>query len=136
VTQKKLQIVPFRDSKRVRLQNKKIFHELYEAASKGCSYDLHAPLTFRCARFISPTKAICGVNDRSAKKAYFQSYVLNMERGWRQLAPKQLPSRIKGIVGMDVSYSRRMIAVSTSDMAVNIFQMDTFAVLSLLLKCD
>jgi hypothetical protein len=31
---------------------------------------------------------------------------------------------------MDVSTSRRMIAVASSDMAVNIFHMDTFSVIS------
>jgi hypothetical protein len=57
-------------------------------------------------------------------------YILNQEKGWRESSPRILPSRIKGITSMDVSTSRRMIAVASSDMAVNIFHMDTFAVIS------
>ena len=65
-----------------------------------------------------------------AKSAYFAMYILNLEKGWRE-SIRKLPSRIRGVTSMDVSHSKRMIAVATSDMAVNIFHMDTFAVLPL-----
>ena len=87
-------------------------------------------MSYRCLQFISPTKLLCAINDRTTKSAYFGVYILNLEKGWRETTRK-LPSRIRGVTSMDVSHSRRMIAVASSDMAVNIFHMDTFAVLPL-----
>lgn len=75
------------------------------------------------------------MNDRTTKSAYFGVYILNFEKGWREITRK-LPSRIKGVTSMDVSHSRRMIAVASSDMAVNIFHMDTFAVISFFLALE
>ena len=131
ITSKTLQIIPFRDSKRIRLQNKKIFNELSGVASKAATYHpSKTSMSYRCLQFISPTKLVCAINDRTTRSAYFGIYILNLEKGWRE-SVRKLPPRIRGVTSMDVSHSKRMIAVATSDMAVNIFHMDTFAVLPL-----
>lgn len=124
-----MQIVPFRDSKRVRLKNKKQFQELHEAASKSSLFHPDAnTMSYRCCQFLSPMKLLCILNDRTSKRAYFGIYVLSLEKAWTQLRPRALPSQIKSVTSMDVCHSRRMIAVGTSDMNVNIFGMDTFSV--------
>ena len=115
----------------MRLQNKKTFQELSAAASQSAEFTAEQPKSYRCVCFLTPTKILCALNDRKAKKAYFEVYVLNAERGWRRGSVRQLPSRIKGVTSMDVNPSRRMIVVATSDMGVNIFHMDTFAVIHL-----
>jgi hypothetical protein len=97
-------------------------------ASQSASFTAESPKSFRCARFLTSTKVLCALNDRKAKKAYFELYVLNLEKGWRQGSLRNLPARIKGVTSMDVSSSRRMVAIATSDMGINIFHMDTFAV--------
>ena len=51
-----------------------------------------------------------------------------MELGWRRGGAKRLPARIKGVTSMDVNPTRRMVAVATSDMGINVFHMDTFVV--------
>ena len=124
-----LQILPFRDSKRVRLKNKKQFQDLHPAASKSGLFHVNAPLSYRCARFLTPTKVLACINNRTAKTTYFGLFVLNLEQGWRQVTPKQLPRRIKGITSMDVNHTRRMVAISTTDLNINVFHMDTFKVL-------
>jgi hypothetical protein len=85
-------------------------------------------MKFRCARFLSTVKVLCALNDRVAKKAYLGTYVLNLEKGWRETTPRQLPARIHGVTGMEVCQTRRMVAIATNDMSVNVFHMDTFAV--------
>jgi hypothetical protein len=90
-------------------------------------------MSFRAVRFLSPTKILCAINERTAKRAHFGVYILNLSHGWRE-ALKPLPKRIKGITSMDYSASRRMIAIATSDMSINIFHPDTYAVFSIIVK--
>ena len=85
-------------------------------------------MVFRCARFLSATTVLSALNDRAAKRAYLQLYIVNIEQGWRQLPSKILPSKIKAVVGMDVNRSRRMVALATNEMSLYILHMDTFAV--------
>jgi hypothetical protein len=128
MTSKTLHVLPFRDSKRVRLKNKKQFQDLHIAASQSGQFPIENPSSYRCARFLTPTKILACINNRASKSAYFGVFILNLEHGWRQVAPKKLPTRIKGVTSMDVNQSRRIVAISTTDMSINIFQMDSFAV--------
>jgi len=129
ITAKSLHILPFRDSKRTRLQNKKTFHDLHAAASKSATYETPSPgKSFRNIRFLSPTKVLATVNDRAAKKAYWAVYVLNAEVGWRESKVRGMGRGIRGVTGLDVCLKRKLIAVATSDFTVHIFHMDTFAV--------
>lgn len=106
-----------------------MFHELHVAATQSGTFHPAQPsMTYRCARFLSPTKVLCAINDRTTKRSYFGVYVLNLDKGWRDSSPKRLPSRIRGVTSMDVSSARRMIAISTSDMSIIVFHVDTFAV--------
>ena len=126
ITTKTISIIPFRDSKRVRLQNKKQFQDLAPIASKSCTYT--TTKTYRCLNFLSPTKLLCAINDRISKRAYFGIYILNTEKGWRESTPRILPYRIRGVTSMDVSINKKMIGVASSDMGINIFHMDNFSV--------
>ena len=129
VTAKTLHILPFRDSKRIRLQNKKTFHDLHAAASKSATYETPSPgKSFRNIRFLSPTKVLATVNDRAAKRAYWAVYVLNTELGWRECKVRGMGRGIKGVTGLDVCLKRKLVAIATSDITVHIFHMDTFAV--------
>ena len=128
ITTKSLHILPFRNSKRVRLQNKKQLQELQAAGSQSGDFKPPSSMVFRCARFLNATTVLCILNDRAAKRVYFGQYIVNVEQGWRQLNPKPLSSRIKAVTGMDVNRTRRMVAIATNDMAVHVFHMDTFSV--------
>jgi hypothetical protein len=83
--------------------------------------------TFRVVRFLTPTKLICAINDRVAKRAYLGTFVLNLEKGWREVSPKQLPAGVKGVTSMDVT--KGMVVVASTDMAINVLSSDTFSVL-------
>jgi hypothetical protein len=113
----------------VRAQNKKKFQELHAAASSSADFPSQPNQTFRCIRFLTPTKLICAINDRIVKRAYLGTFVLNLEKGWREVAPKAL-GKIKGVTSMDVTKGK--IVVATSDMAVHVLSSDTFAVCSLM----
>ena len=123
-------MVPFRDSKRVRAQNKKTFQELAAVASSSADFPSHGTRTFRAVRFLTPTKFICAINDRVAKRAYLGTFVLNLEKGWREVSPKHLPASIKSVTSMDVT--KGMVVVASSDMAISVFSSDTFSVLPFL----
>jgi hypothetical protein len=128
VSPKTFQVFPFRESKRTRLQNKKTFNELHTAASQQFSSKLPKPtMSYRAIRFLSPTKILCAINERTSKKAYFGIYILNLTQGWRETL-KPLPKRVKGVTSMDYSPSREMIAIATSEMSINVFNAETFAV--------
>jgi hypothetical protein len=129
VTTKALHILPFRDSKRTRLQNKKTFHSLSSAASKSATYE--TTKSFRNVKFLTPTKVVATVNDRTAKKAYWGVYVLNTEKGWRELKLKAIGKGIKGVVGLDHCAARKVVGISTSDIAVHVFHAETFNVSTL-----
>ena len=120
-------MVPFRDSKRVRAQNKKTFQELAAVASSSADFPSHGTQTFRVVRFLTPTKLICAINNRVAKRAYLGTFVLNLEKGWREVSPKQLPASVKGVTSMDVT--KGMVVVASTDMAINVLSSDTFSVL-------
>ena len=114
----------------MRLQNKKQLQELQAAASQPGQFKPQSlSMVYRCARFLTATTVLCILNDRTAKRAYFGRYIVNIEQGWRQVAPRPLSSKIKAVTGMDVNRPRRMVAVATNDMTVHIFHMDTLAVL-------
>jgi hypothetical protein len=134
ITTKSFHILPFRSSKRVRLQNKKQLQELHAAGSQPGQFKPQSSMVYRCARFLSATTVLCILNDRAAKRAYFGRYIVNVQQGWRQVAPRPLSSRIKAVTGMDVNRPRRMVAVATNDMTVHIFHMDTLAVLAVVLR--
>ena len=120
-------MVPFRDSKRVRAQNKKTFQELAAAASSSADFPSQGRQTFRVVRFLTRTKLICAINDRVAKRAYLGTFVLNLEKGWREVLPKQLPAGVKGVTSMDVT--KGMVVVASTDMAINVLSSDTCSVL-------
>ena len=56
--------------------------------------------------------------------------MLNSENQWHQLPARKLPSRIRGIIGMDVSPARNIVAVATSDTNIEIFGANTLTVTS------
>jgi len=120
-------VVPFRDSKRVRAQNKKTFQELAAVASSSADFPSHGTQTFRVVQFSTPTKLICAINDRVAKRAYLGTFVLDLEKGWREVSPKQLPASVRGVTSMDVT--KGMVAVASTDMAIHVFSSDSFSVL-------
>lgn len=121
-----LHIVPFRDSKRIRAQNKKTFQELADIASSSASFSSQGGQTFRAVRFLTPTKLLCAINDRAAKRAYLGTFVLNKEKGWRQVSPKQLPATVKGVTSMDIT--KGMVVLASTDMAIYVLSSDTFSV--------
>ena len=121
-------MLPFRDSKRVRVQNKKTFHELAVAASSSAEFPSHGNQTFRIIRFLTAAKLLCAINDRTAKRAYLGTFVLNLDEGWREVSPKQLPGSIKGVTSMDVM--KGMVVIASSDLAITVVSSDTFTVSS------
>ena len=126
ITSKSLHVLPFRDSKRVRAQNKKTFQDLADIASSSATFAAQGTKTFRVVRFLTPTKLLCAINDRAAKRAYLGTFVLNRDKGWRQVSPKQLPANIKGVTSMDTT--KGMVAVASTDMAIYLLSSDTFSV--------
>jgi hypothetical protein len=111
----------------VRAQNKKQFQELAAVASSSADFPSHGTRTFRVVRFLTHTKLICAINDRVAKRAYLGTFVLNLDKGWKEVSPKQLPASIKSVTSMDVTQG--MLVIATTDMAISVFSSDTFSVL-------
>ena len=54
------------------------------------------------------------------------TFVLNLDKGWRDVSPKPLPTNIKGVTSMDIT--KGMVAIAATDMTITVLSSDTFAV--------